>query len=168
MSKSKLMYKTLPIMRFDPIGSFFDEDDELEIFVRPSKRLRSSFPGSASKSKEQLWKPHGFQVHEDEKSYSFSVDVPGVKAEDMKMELVDKNQALHLSGHRKFKNGDTVKETKFERRFTIDSDVDVEKINADLSNGVLTITAPKKKPAELEKESPRLIAINEGSTSTKA
>eukprot|EP00980_Cylindrotheca_fusiformis_P025204 scaffold13271_cov110-Cylindrotheca_fusiformis.AAC.7 len=78
------------------------------------------------------------------------------------MELVDNNQAIHLSGGRKFKNGETVEETKFERRFTIGSDVDVEKINADLSNGVLTITAPKK---EQQNPSPRLIAINEQASS---
>eukprot|EP00980_Cylindrotheca_fusiformis_P000223 scaffold52_cov183-Cylindrotheca_fusiformis.AAC.2 len=148
------------IIRYDPFGSFFDDDTfERNLFSLHNNAL-STFPKTGDGKKS--WKPLGLQIQEDEKSYSFSVDVPGVKAEDMKMELVDNNQALHLSGGRKFKNGDTVEETKFERRFTIGSDVDVEKINADLSDGVLTITAPKK---EQQKPSSRLIAINEQASS---
>eukprot|EP00980_Cylindrotheca_fusiformis_P021619 scaffold8474_cov104-Cylindrotheca_fusiformis.AAC.1 len=155
------------IIRYDPFGSFFDDDAfERNLFPRHSMtNALSSFPSRSNDQGTKSWKPLGLQVREDEKSYSFSVDVPGVRAEDMKMELVDNNQTIHLSGGRKFKDGDTVEETRFDRRFTIGSDVDVEKINADLSNGVLTITAPKKEPAQLEKESSRLIAINDGSNS---
>jgi HSP20 family protein len=147
----------MPIVRYDPFGSFFD--DVFERSLLHNKALLAAVPRAEN---QQLWQPHGLQVQEDHQAYSIYFDVPGVKAEDMKMQLVDNNQALHLSGGRKFQNGDTVEETKFERRFTIASDIDVEKIKADLSNGVLTITAPKKEP---EKESPRIITIREAATS---
>jgi HSP20 family protein len=147
----------MPIVGFDPFGSFFD--DVFERSLLHNKALLATVPRAEN---QQLWQPHGLHVQEDDKSYSIFVDVPGVKVEDMNMQLVGNNQALHLSGGRKFQNGDTVEETKFERRFTIASDIDVEKIKADLSNGVLTITAPKKEP---EKESRRIITITEAATS---
>lgn len=87
------------------------------------------------------------QVHEDEKAYSIAIDVPGVKVDEMTMQLEDDNQVLHLSGGRKFQRGDAVTETKFDRRFTIGRNVDTENITANLTNGVLTVTAPKKDPA---------------------
>eukprot|EP00980_Cylindrotheca_fusiformis_P001389 scaffold344_cov130-Cylindrotheca_fusiformis.AAC.20 len=138
----------MPIIRYDPFANFFDDAFERSLFQNNTR----------GEKKKQLWQPRGFQVHQDEKAYFICVDVPGVKKEDMKMQLVNNNETLHLSGCRKFKHGDDVEETKFERHFTIGSDVDVEKINADLSNGVLTIAAPKKEPT---KDSPRLIAIKE-------
>lgn len=144
----------MPIIRYDPFRPFFDGDAS-----KKTNALMSCFRGDDGN--KQLWQPSGFQVQEDEKNYSISVDVPGVRAEDMKMQLVDNNQALSLSGGRKFHNGETVEETKFERRFNVGTEVDVEKINAALSNGVLTITVPKKDP---KKESSRLIAINSGAT----
>jgi HSP20 family protein len=140
----------MTIVRYDLFGSFFD--DVFERSLLHNEALLAAVPREEN---QQLWQPHVLQVQEDDKAYSLTFDLPGVMAEDMKMQLVDNNQALHLSGGRKFQNGDAVEETKFERRFTIASDIDVEKIKADLSNGVLTITAPKKEP---EKESPRAIS----------
>lgn len=149
----------MPIMRYDPFASFFDDAFERSFFHNNAVASVPTHHIAEKKQQQQLWQPRGFQVQEDEKTYTISVDVPGVKAEDMEMQLVENNQALHLRGGRRFQNGDAFDETKFERRFTIGADIDVENINAELSNGVLTIVAPKKEP---EKESPRLIAIKEG------
>eukprot|EP00980_Cylindrotheca_fusiformis_P001387 scaffold344_cov130-Cylindrotheca_fusiformis.AAC.18 len=151
----------MPIIRYDPFANFFDDAFERSLF---QNNTRSPGVNTRGENKKQLWQPRGFQVHQDEKAYFICVDVPGVKKEDMKMQLVNNNETLHLSGCRKFKHGDDVEETKFERHFTIGSDVDVEKINADLSNGVLTITAPKKEPA---KDSPRFIAIKDSAVTTE-
>ena len=52
-------------------------------------------------------------------------------------------------------------ETKFDRRFTIGKNVDIEKITANLTNGVLTVTAPKKDPA-LNNAPNNVIQITEG------
>jgi HSP20 family protein len=147
----------MPIVRYDPFGSFFDDVFEQSLFH--NKGLLAAVPRAEN---QQMWQPHGLQVQEDDKAHYIFFDVPGVKAEDMTMQLVDNNRALHLSGGRKFQNRDTVEESKFERRFTIASDIDVEKIKAALSNGVLTITTPKKEP---EKESPRIITITKAATS---
>jgi HSP20 family protein len=102
----------------------------------------------------------GYEIHEDDEKYSIAIDVPGVKSEDMTIKLEENGQVLNLSGGRKIKKGDdTVSEFKFEKRFTIGDNVDVDKIAASLSDGVLEVTAPKKAP---EKKEAHIIKITAG------
>jgi HSP20 family molecular chaperone IbpA len=70
---------------------------------------------------------------------------------------------IHLSGGRQFqsKDGTSFETSSFERRFSIGPNADKEKIGADLKDGVLTITVPKKEP---EKTSPTYIPITSGAT----
>mmetsp|Transcript_38743 Transcript_38743/g.93664 ORF Transcript_38743/g.93664 Transcript_38743/m.93664 type:complete len:86 (+) Transcript_38743:442-699(+) len=68
---------------------------------------------------------------------------------------------IHLSGGRQFqsKDGTSFETSSFERQFSIGPNVDKEKIAADLKDGVLTITVPKKEP---EETSPTYIPITSG------
>jgi HSP20 family protein len=85
----------------------------------------------------------------------FSIDVPGTKASDTKVEIVDGELKVHAE--RKHDNGKT---TKFERSFYIKdiSDTDSGNIHANLEDGVLRITIPRK--VEVEKNAaPQPITI---------
>ena len=95
-------------------------------------------------------------TREDEKGYYIEIDLPGVKKEDITIDLNDK--VLTISGERKFKE-EVKKENyykiettfgKFERSFSIPEDADVENIEAKSENGVLEITIPK-----IKKEAPK-------------
>ena len=109
---------------------------------------------------KNLERAHGYEIHEDDDKYSIAIDVPGVKSEDMTIKLEENGQVLNLSGGRKIKKGDdTVSETKFVKQFTIGENVDVDKIAASLSDGVLEVTAPKK---AVEKKEAHIIKITEG------
>merc|ERR1712170_209500 len=117
---------------------------------------------SRKTSSSSSWQPSGVHVQKTNEAYLISIDVPGVKHEDMQMQLVDKNETLVLSGVRKFhsttgEEEHVNEEAKFEKRFAIGSDVDAKKITADLSDGVLKITAPK-----MEAPSPLAIPIKVG------
>ena len=101
----------------------------------------------------------GFEIHEDDDKYSISIDVPGVRAEDMEIRLENDGRVLHLSGGRMIDDGDEVRETRFDKRFSIGEAVDTDNIKANLDKGVLTVMAPKEVVAE--KEFPK-IAITEG------
>ena len=113
-----------------------------------------------AKNLERVVPAHfGFEIHEDDDKYSIAIDVPGVKSEDMTIKLEENGQVLNLSGGRKIKKSDgTVSETKFVKRFTIGENVDVDKITASLSDGVLEVTAPKK---AVEKKEAHIIKITE-------
>lgn len=101
----------------------------------------------------------GYEITEHDGKYQIAVDVPGVKASDMTVKLENEGRVLHISGGRKMTKDDVVTETKFEKRFTIGENVDVNKLHASLTDGVLTLTAPK---LEKKEKGTRTIAITEG------
>jgi HSP20 family protein len=92
-------------------------------------------------------------TREGEFAYHIDIDLPGVKKEDISIDIDDGK--LTISGERKIK--EEVKEEdyykvetsfgKFQRLFTIPKNVDVENITASSDNGVLEVVIPK-----LEKE----------------
>jgi HSP20 family protein len=102
----------------------------------------------------------GYEISENEGKYQIHVDVPGVKAADMNVELENEGKVLRISGGRKVEKKGEVSETRFDKRFTIGDNIDMEKMTANLVDGVLTLTAPKK----AKEEKPlKKIAITEGS-----
>jgi HSP20 family protein len=99
-------------------------------------------------------------VRETEDDYVVMVDVPGVKSEDVSIEVSE--QVLTISGSRvPVETGDAQLVERpygsFVRNLTLPKGVDSEQIKADYSNGVLTLHIPK--PAEIK---PKKIAIGAG------
>ncbi|KAG7359262.1 heat shock protein Hsp20 [Nitzschia inconspicua] len=138
-----------------PLGEVFD----MPSF--PFPRELASFPNffNSFENDEGFWHSrHPYQVHEDDKTYTVSVDVPGVRPEDMDVKI-EENNVLHLSGGRKIQDGNNFSERKFDYRMTLGDDVQVDKISASLADGVLKLTAPK-----MEKKMPeaRTIQITAG------
>ena len=90
-------------------------------------------------------------TREGEFAYHVDVDLPGVKKEDIKVDL--NKGVLTISGERKTK--EEVKQEdyykietyfgKFSRSFTLPDNVDIENIAAKSDNGVLEIVIPKLK-----------------------
>lgn len=97
-------------------------------------------------------------TREGEFAYHVDVDLPGVKKEDIKVDL--NKGVLTISGERKTK--EEVKQEdyykietyfgKFSRSFTLPDNVDIENIEAKSDNGVLEIVIPKLKD-DLSKKS---------------
>jgi hypothetical protein len=83
---------------------------------------------------------------ENENLMRLTVDLPGVLAKDLDVSV--EHGILSISGSRKTFSIDgsvCVKKQKISRRYAIDTDVvDIEKVEANLACGVLTIEAPKK------------------------
>ena len=109
-----------------------------------------------------------YEVTENDDQYQLAVDVPGVKLSDINIELLEHDRVLRISGGRKVHKtgeGGTVidSETKFEKRFVLDHNIDTEKVTANLQDGVLTITAPK----DVERKTIQKIAITEGAATVE-
>lgn len=103
-------------------------------------------------------------IHETNDAYFVSFDVPGVKKEDIKIQV--QGSALVIAGERQREMKGHEKEAalrheraygKFERTFDLPSSINMEKIEAQYENGVLNVALPK---AETEK--PRTIQIQSG------
>jgi len=80
-------------------------------------------------------------IHETDNSIQLSIDVPGVKANDLKVQADD--NVLNVSGSRK--QIGTNENTTFVRSFAIDKHTaDMSKMTANLADGVLVLNVPKR------------------------
>ncbi len=106
-------------------------------------------------------------VTEDEKGYKVEVAVPGMKKEDFNIHLTDDNQliiAMEKKDEQKEENENKkylrreFNYSKFEQSLYLPDDVEKDKINASVSDGVLSIDLPKM-TIEEKKEASRVIEI---------
>lgn len=97
-------------------------------------------------------------VREDEQSIYVEADVPGLKLEDLTIEIVD--QELTITGERKEgkeegeKGGYHIRERrygKFSRKLRLPILLDTSKAGAELKDGVLKVTLPKHEAARSRK-----------------
>ncbi len=89
-------------------------------------------------------------VSESKDNYLITFDVPGVKKEDIKIEVHDSKLVISGERQREFSEqdgGNTLRHErfygKFERSFILPSTVAAEKIEAHYENGVLNVAIPK-------------------------
>jgi len=114
--------------------------------VRPTLRLATSLT---------LPTP-AMDVIEDTDAYKLTAELPGMSEKDI--EVVVSDGTLTLKGEkkketeRKDKNYYMAERTygSFERSFTLPEGVDRDKVGAEFTKGVLTITLPKKPEAKVE------------------
>jgi len=109
-----------------------------------------------SRAQENFHAP-ACEITEEEKRYAVSVDVPGMREEDITIEVKDNH--LYVSGERKYENKSEKnnvlrterKYGKFSRVFTLPQDVDAGGIEASFENGVLEMSIPKSEKAQARK-----------------
>ncbi len=108
-------------------------------------------------SREDQWSP-AVEIAEEDKFFSVYLDVPGLKKEEIEIEI--KDNRLVVSGERKtILNPDKVLRSerrygKFSRIFTLPQDVNTDAIEARFEEGVLSVILPK-----VEKVQPKKITI---------
>ena len=105
-------------------------------------------------------------VEEDDDSYEVTVELPGMKQEDVQVEL--NQNVLTIAGEKRASFDDRAEKGekkrrsrwsersygRFTRSFTLPSDADADRLQARFSDGVLTISIPKS-----EQSKPRTIQI---------
>ncbi|MFS7903306.1 putative small heat shock protein HSP20 [Helianthus anomalus] len=88
---------------------------------------------------------------ETPEAHVFKADLPGIKKEEVKVEVEDGN-ILQITGERNVEKEDNndkwhrVERSsgKFTRRFKLPENVKMDQVKAAMENGVLTITVPKE------------------------
>ncbi len=126
-------------------GDVFEDFDRIvDSFLRPTYFTADNFQPNCD-------------VNEAENHYMISFDMPGVKKDDVKIEM--RGNQLVISGERRneAKNCSRGSYGKFERAFTLPETVNTEKIEAHYEDGVLNIALPKAEAAK-----PKAIEIQTG------
>ncbi len=118
------------------------------------------WPGSQNNL--MAWDPNT-DIYEDKDEYLFKMELPGVKKEDLGIEL--NNQVLVIKGEKK-ESQEFKKESyhriesisgSFSRSFRLPNSVDNSKIKANLKDGILEVRVPKQEEAK-----PKSIPIHIG------
>ena len=114
--------------------------------------LVESFFGEQESACEASFAPR-MDIEETDEGYVFSLDLPGVKPEDVKVDIEEDRLTIHGVREEVHKESDGSKRRvervfgEFRRAVQLPKTVDQESIVADYENGVLTITLPKAKKA---------------------
>ena len=118
------------------------------------------FQPSAASERAHAWRPP-VDIHEDEAGIHVQVDVPGVKPEDIKVEV--ENKILTIRGERALERADDKNgyhrveryHGVFSRSFALSDEVSADEIQAKYDSGVLRVDLPKRATAKR-----REIAVN--------
>ena len=120
-------------------------------------------------NRQGSYRPLGFNggrripmdIHADDQSYVITAVTPGLKAEDLKIEILGDVVTLRGEIRQEEQEGQSdylLRELtygEFQRTLQLPEPVDAEKAEASLSNGVLTVRLPKTEDAR-----PKQIKVN--------
>ena len=94
-------------------------------------------------------------IEERDDAYVLEAELPGVKREDVNIEVVGNELAIACEIKEKERKGAVRKRTRrtghFEYRVRLPDQVDASKIDASLDQGVLAVRVPKSERAQRQK-----------------
>ena len=131
----------MPLVKWEPFRELED------IQTRLNRLFGSGRPGEPDLSMSD-WSP-AIDVQETEKEYLIKADLPEVKKDDVKVTMHD--GVLTVEGERKLEKEDRNRRFhkieraygKFVRRFTLPTEVEAAKVQAEFKDGVLNVHLPK-------------------------
>eukprot|EP00565_Helicotheca_tamesis_P002377 CAMPEP_0185740856 /NCGR_PEP_ID=MMETSP1171-20130828/38647_1 /TAXON_ID=374046 /ORGANISM="Helicotheca tamensis, Strain CCMP826" /LENGTH=227 /DNA_ID=CAMNT_0028412785 /DNA_START=113 /DNA_END=796 /DNA_ORIENTATION=+ len=122
----------------------FDEFFEVPMMMKMPKKLFSEGT-DLFKDLELSRQRTSYNIEDADDKVILTVDTPGMKADDIDVKLEHDGRMIRLSGMKKSKEGGVEIESRFDKAFMLGKNVfDTDKITANLVDGVLTVTAPKK------------------------
>ena len=114
--------------------------------------FEQAFSNADCKSERKGDRVPSTDISEDENNFYLSLDLPGVKKEDLKINFNDGK--LKVSAERKSEKAEKTFHQRersfgnFSRSFTLPEKIEEEKIIADFKDGELLITIPKSEDAK--------------------
>lgn len=135
-----------PARRWDPFASLPGFDD---LFDQMNRMLTNAFPDVARISVNS-WSPP-VDIQETDDSFVIEADMPGVRPEDVTVDLQGKELRIggeygtaQQQGEDEASDQQRTKRTgRFDYRITLPGEVTSESCTADLENGVLRLRLPK-------------------------
>jgi HSP20 family protein len=133
------------ITRFDPFSDYIDD-----VFRRALRPVRWELEDQPLQIK--------FDVAENDKSYTVKAEVPGVKKEDINVQVEGNQVSITAESKREkdVKEGDKVIRSEryygsLSRTFSLPFEVDEAGASAKYADGILELTLPKKSGSSTKK-----------------
>ena len=131
----------MTLMTYTPRISIFDEFNKIFNGINTYE---------STKSYNSIWEP-AYDIHEDDKNYYLSFDLPGIGKDTIDISI--SNDMLIVSGSRKSESNyndnysrfNSIQYGDFQKSFNLPENVNKDKINAKMKDGVLTMTIKKSK-----------------------
>jgi HSP20 family protein len=143
----------LPDQRRLPAAQRWTPLRDFEQVAETMRRMLDDTLGEAA-AQTAAWVP-AVDVEETDGAYVVEVEVPGVKKDDVNIELI--GNELTISGEIKEKEREgllrrrTRRTGRFEYRVTLPDHVDANGVDAELHEGVLTVRVPKAEAAHRQR-----------------
>ena len=143
---------TNALTRWNPWRELEDFQSRILSAFNPDSSSRGNCDGHGNGHRSSLWMPL-VDITEDEQEYLITAELPEVKKDDVKVTL--ENGVLTITGERKFEQEEKDKRYhrversygSFARSFTLPSDGDPQKVNAEFKEGVLKVHVTKSEAA---------------------
>jgi len=146
----------MAILRWKPYSGWDPFKEALDMHNRIDQLFGARFGGSSAAEEESLqeaWYP-SVDIHEDKNNLIIKAELPGIKKEDVSLEI--KDNVLTIKGERK-RDEEIKRENyhriervygSFSRSFTLPDAVKEDKVTAGYKDGILEITLPKAEKAQ--------------------
>jgi HSP20 family protein len=139
----------MALIRWDPFHELEEMQSRLNRFFGAAPLPRTLEEGTSFSA----WSP-AVDIQETDTEYLIKADLPDVKKDDVKVELLD--GAVTIQGERQQEKEEKGKRFhkiereygKFLRRFALPTEVDASKVQAEFKNGVLNVHLPKSATAK--------------------
>jgi HSP20 family protein len=146
-----------------PVATRWDPPRELEeLHTRLGQLVENALTGAGLPT-DSVWVPL-VDIEETEDAWVLEAEVPGVDKKDVNVDVRDSEIVVSGEIKEKERKGLLRRRTRpvgrFEYRVVLPGEVDADKVDASLDNGVLTLRIPKA-----EKTRARRIEIGEGASS---
>jgi HSP20 family protein len=134
--------------RWEPLQEF---ENVTERMRRMLEQTFSGFGSPLQFAETAGWSPL-VDIEETDDAYVVEAELPGVKRDDVNIELVGNELAITGEIRERERKGTLRRRTRrtgrFDYRVSLPDHVDPEKIEANLADGVLTVRAPKSERAQ--------------------
>ncbi|TMJ96535.1 MAG: Hsp20/alpha crystallin family protein [Actinobacteria bacterium] len=136
--------------RWEPLSEFE------QMTERMRRMLEQTFGGLGVPSPAEAggWSPL-VDVEETDDAFVVEAELPGVKRENVNIELVGNELAITGEVKQRERKGALRRQTRhagrFDYRVSLPDQVDADKIEANLADGVLTVRVPKSERAQRRK-----------------
>jgi HSP20 family protein len=145
----------------NPFGMWDDFDDMWSAFRQDMDRMFLSPIAREAPRMRVLRRANFMPIDMEDKgdSFSLSIDLPGVKKEDIKMSLDDDVLSISVESKEEKEENEEGKylfkersEYSCSRSIRLPEEIDEESIKANMVEGVLKVELPKKEPVKKEKK----------------